>query len=38
MVLGLLSQLIYGTMARRFDPFRRLAARLIATEPEERTA
>lgn len=36
MVLGLLSQLIYGTMARRFDPFRRLAARLIATE--ERTA
>ncbi|HRX72890.1 MAG: glycosyltransferase family 2 protein [Geminicoccaceae bacterium] len=38
MVLGLLSQLIYGTMARRFDPFRRLAARLIATEPEERPA
>jgi glycosyltransferase involved in cell wall biosynthesis len=27
--LGLLSQLIYSTMARRFDPFRRLAARSV---------
>jgi glycosyltransferase involved in cell wall biosynthesis len=46
--LGLLSQLIYGTMNRRFDPFRRLAARLItppsidrepmAHRPQERTA
>lgn len=27
--LGLLSQLIYSTMNRRFDPFRRLAARLV---------
>ena len=38
MVLGLLSQLIYGTMARRFDPFRRLAARPIAAPAEERPA
>lgn len=46
--LGLLSQLIYSTMNRRFDPFRRLAARPITAEkiaprtiphrPEERTA
>lgn len=31
--LGLLSQLIYSTMARRFDPFRRLAARLVQEPP-----
>lgn len=42
-VLGLLSQLIHGTMARRFDPFRRLAARPVTghpiiTEPGERSA
>jgi multisubunit Na+/H+ antiporter MnhB subunit len=31
--LGLLSQLIYSTMARRFDPFRRLAARIVQEPP-----
>jgi glycosyltransferase involved in cell wall biosynthesis len=36
--LGLLSQLIYSTMARRFDPFRRLAARLISSHAEEHLA
>jgi glycosyltransferase involved in cell wall biosynthesis len=36
--LGLLSQLIHSTMARRFDPFRRLAARLVTVHPEERLA
>ena len=30
--LGLLSQLIYSTMTRRFDPFRRLAARPVPAE------
>lgn len=30
--LGLLSQLIYSTMTRRFDPFRRLAARPVSAE------
>ena len=30
--LGLLSQLIYSTMTRRFDPFRRLMARPVPTE------
>jgi glycosyltransferase involved in cell wall biosynthesis len=36
--LGLLSQLIHSTMTRRFDPFRRLAARLVTVHPEERLA
>ena len=36
--LGLLSQLIHSTMTRRFDPFRRLAARLVSTHPEEHLA
>jgi glycosyltransferase involved in cell wall biosynthesis len=36
--LGLLSQLIYSTMTRRFDPFRRLAARLIPPHAEEHLA
>ena len=36
--LGLLSQLIYSTMTRRFDPFRRLAARLIPSHAEEHLA
>jgi glycosyltransferase involved in cell wall biosynthesis len=36
--LGLLSQLIYSTMTRRFDPFRRLAARLIPHRAEESLA
>jgi glycosyltransferase involved in cell wall biosynthesis len=36
--LGLLSQLIHSTMTRRFDPFRRLAARLVPAHPEERLA
>jgi glycosyltransferase involved in cell wall biosynthesis len=36
--LGLLSQLIYSTMARRFDPFRRLAARLVQDPPGGATA
>ena len=36
--LGLLSQLIYSTMTRRFDPFRRLAARPISARAEERAA
>ncbi len=38
LVLGLLSQLIHSTMTRRFDPFRRLAARLVTIHPEERLA
>jgi hypothetical protein len=29
-----LSQLIYSTMARRFDPFRRLAARVVRVTPD----
>lgn len=33
MMLGLLSQLVYATMARRFNSFRRLAARRLAAEP-----
>ena len=31
--LGLLSQLIYSTMAHRFDPFRHLAARIVQELP-----
>lgn len=34
--LGLLSQLIYSTMNRRFDPFRRLAARLVPAQAPAR--
>lgn len=33
--LGLLNQLVYSTMAKRFDPFRRLTARPIAAGPLE---
>lgn len=36
--LGFLSQLIYSTMIRRFDPFRRLATRFVTSHPEEHLA
>lgn len=36
--LGLLCQLIYSTMIRRLDPFRRLAARPLTHQPKEHAA